>query len=170
MAATAACYLLPWLGCWLLYLSISQGLAWHRQQQLRQELTELSARVGVEQAPLAPAISPADHARQSADLQFANALIAKDRFSWTDLLDRLEKTLTKDVTLTRIEPDHEKRSLRLAGMAENVAALRKYLSSLLRSDSLANAFLLRQDARKIKDRYGREHTIVAFQLVIQKAF
>jgi Tfp pilus assembly protein PilN len=170
LAATIARRLLPLLVCWLVCLLIGQGLALHRRRQLAEELSALAARVKAASPPVSKTLSAGDYKRQAADLSFADSLIAKDRFSWTDLLDRLEGTLTREVTLTRIEPDYKERSLRLAGLAENVEALRRYLSSLLHSDSLSAAYLLGQETKKIKDSHGREQAVVVFQIEIRKAF
>jgi hypothetical protein len=170
LTATIARRLLPVLVCWLACLLIAQGLALHRRRHLAEELTGLAARVKAVSLPASGPLSAGDYKRQAADLSFADSLIAKDRFSWTDLLDRLEGTLTRGVTLTRIEPDYKERSLRLAGMAENVEALQRYLSSLLHSDSLSAAYLLGQETKKIKDSHGREQAVVVFQVEIKEAF
>ncbi len=170
LAAMIARPLLPLMACWLIYLLISQGLLLNRQKALKQELAALDAEV-VSSTPQALGnLSAKDYQRQETAIAFINGLAARDRFSWIDLLGRLEETLTKGVSLSQIAPNYQQRSLQLTGLAENVQALRGYLSSLLRSDSLAAAYLLQQDSRKIKDRYGREHRAVTFSIEIQKAF
>lgn len=170
IVGTLARYLLPLLGCWLLFLLISQGRIIYHRHQLRKELDALSSQVKTVQPEPAIQISAKDQARQEADIRFVNDIITKDQFSWIELLDRLEKTLIDGVTLMRIEPDYKERSLQLSGMAENVDALKSYLTSLLGSDTLAAAFLLRQNTQTFKDRYNREHPAIAFQIAIQKAF
>jgi Tfp pilus assembly protein PilN len=170
LAATIARRLLPLLGCWLLYLLISQGLIMHRQQSLKKELARLVARVRVDEPPVPRNISAEEIKRQEEELAFINGLVAKDNFAWTELLGRLEKAMTQGITLTGIEPNYQEGSLRIAGLAEDVSALRGYLTSLLNSDSLAAAYLLQQETRMVKDQQDGEHAVVAFRIEIQKAF
>lgn len=170
IAAMIARPLVPLLACWLIYLLLSQGLLWHRQQALKQELLALDAAVLSGSPQALGNLSAKDYKRQAVAIAFINGLTAKERFSWIELLGRLEETLTKGVTLTQIAPNYQQRSLQLTGLAENVQTLQGYLGSLLHSDSLSAAYLLQQDSRKVKDRFGREHRAVTFSIEIQKAF
>ena len=170
MATMVARPLLPLLACWLIYLLLSQGLLWHRQQSLKQDLAALDASVLSGTPQTLSNLSAKDYKRQATAIAFIDKLSAKDHFSWIELLGRLEATLTKGVTLSQIAPNYQQRSLQLTGVAENVQALQGYLSSLLRSESLAAAYLLQQDSRKVKDRFGREHRAVTFSIEIQRAF
>jgi Tfp pilus assembly protein PilN len=170
LAATIARWLLPLLGCWLLILLISQGMALHLRQDLEKELNGVSARVRAEKPHVSRTFSAAEIKCQEGEIAFINGLIAKDRFSWTELLGRLEKAMTRGITLTGIQPDYREGNLQISGFAENVDALRGYLTSLLHSDTLAAAYLLQQEARKVKDRSDREHPVVAFRIEIQRAF
>lgn len=170
LATMIARWLLPLLGGWLIYLLISQGLVMHRRQSLKNDLADLAARARAENPPISRTLSPGEIKHLEKEIAFINGLVAKDQFSWTELLDRLEKATTKGITLTGIEPDYRKGSLQVAGLAKDVGALRGYLSSLLNSDSLAAAYLLQQETRKVKDPFDREHAVVAFRIEIQRAF
>jgi len=170
LAATIARWLLPLLGCWLLYLAISQGIAAQHRQGLKKELAALNVRVRAENPPISRTLSPGEIKRQEEEIAFINGLVAKDNFAWTELLGRLEKAMTQGITLTGIEPNYQEGSLRIAGLAEDVSALRGYLTSLLNSDSLAAAYLLQQETRMVKDQQDGEHAVVAFRIEIQKAF
>jgi Tfp pilus assembly protein PilN len=170
LATTIARWLLPLLGGWLIYLLISQGLVIHRRQSLNNDLADLVARVRAENSPLSRTLSPGEIKHLEEDIAFINGLVAKDQFSWTELLGRLEKATTQGITLTGIEPNYRDGSLQVAGLAEDVAALRGYLTSLLNSDSLAAAYLQQQETRKVKDPFDQEHAVVAFRIEIQRAF
>lgn len=170
LAETLAKWLLPFLWAWLIYLLISQGVALRHRKSLMVKLAGVQAKVRADNPPVSRAISSEAIKRQEKDIVFIDALVAKDRFSWTELLGRLEQAMTAGITLTGIEPDYSDRSLQITGLAENVDALRAYLDSLLNSDSLNAAYLLRQDNKKIKDRFEREHPVVGFRVEIQKAF
>jgi len=169
MAATVARWLLPLLGLCLLYLLISQGMALTRRNSLEKDLAGMRATVPAENRP-ARTVSAEAIKRQAEGIAFMDGLVAKDRFSWTKLLDRLEKTLTDGITLTGIEPHYREGSLQIAGLAEDVTALRRYLSSLLRSESLREAYLLQQETRKLKGQFDREQAVVVFRIEIKKAF
>lgn len=169
LAVTIARWLVPLLGCWFLYLLTCQGMALHRLRALEKERAGLTAKVPAEHSAKARPVSPEEITRQEEKIVFIEALAAKDRFSWTELLGRLEKTLTQGITLTGIEPNYGDDSLQIAGMAKDVGALREYLTSLLHTKSLAEVYLLQQEVRKIKDRGGREQSVVAFRIEIKKA-
>lgn len=169
MAATFARWLLPLLGLCLLSLLISLGMALHRRKSLETDLSGMIAKLPADNRP-ARTVSAEEIKRQAEAIAFMDSLAAKDRFSWTKLLDRLEKTLTDGITLTGIEPNYREGSLQIAGLAEDVTALQRYLSSLLRSESLREAYLLQQETRKLKSHLDREHAVVVFRIVINKAF
>lgn len=170
LSVTIARWLLPLLGCWLLYLLVSQGMALHLRQNLEKERAELTAKVRSEYPAVPRAVSAEAIKRQEEEMAFVNTLAVKDRFSWTELLGRLEKALTQGITLTGIEPNNQAGSLQIAGLAEDVGALQEYLTSHLHTESLSDVYLLQQESRKIKVRDGREQSVVAFRIEIQKAF
>ncbi|ABA87395.1 type II secretion system protein PulN, putative [Syntrophotalea carbinolica DSM 2380] len=170
LSVTIARWLLPLLGCWLIYLLVSQGMVLHRWQNLEKERVALTAKVRSEYPAASRPVSAEAIKRQEDEMAFVNTLAAKDRFSWTELLGRLEKALTQGITLTGIEPNTQVGSLQITGLAENVGTLQKYLTSHLHTESLSDIYLLRQEFRKIKVQGGQEQSVVAFRIEIKKAF
>lgn len=162
--------LMPLFTCLFLYLLITQCLSWNHQQDLKLRLDELNAAV-LSTKPQTPGnLSTEDFERQNASMAFINDLEAKDRFSWIELLGRLEESLSSGVTLIQIVPNYSQHSLQVIGLAENITSLRGYLNSLLHSDTLREAYLLQQASFKIKNHFGREHRAIKFNIEIQKAF
>ena len=101
-------------------------------------------------------------------LTFANGLIAKESFRWTELLGDLESVAEPQVRITEIRPDFKNGSLQLAGQAKTVADLRQYLDTLIASPVFSKVYLLRQDETESKGLVGSiPQKLINFSLVVE---
>ncbi len=137
-------------------------------RQVRAHLAELEQNAPRQSGP--EEISPARLAQLRAEVAFANEVLAKDAFRWTELLDRLEEVLTEGITIRAIQPEYKSGSLKLAGTARGVPGLRTFLDRLLGSPHFTEVLLLDQAVAKVKDSQEREREALEFSLVLKGAF
>ncbi|MDD5330551.1 MAG: hypothetical protein PHX38_11125 [Sulfuricella sp.] len=91
----------------------------------------------------APSIksTPEDQERLRAELQLSNRIIDKLDMPWDALFATVEATANKQAILLGVEPDAERREVRLTGEAKDAAAMLGYLRELRRASALKNAYL-----------------------------
>ncbi len=79
----------------------------------------------------------------SEQAQFANARLAERAFSWSELLDRLERVLPNDVRIESVSPAFDKNGmvhLSLLAVAKNGEGMVHTLDRLNRDPRFSNAF------------------------------
>ena len=160
-----------WLvgGVLSILLAVNLVYAWRNLQQLRQvdvRLAELDERLAAQRGRAATGYSPENHARLMERIGVANQLIDADRFRWSALLGRLEELLPADVAIRTLKPNYRDRSLQIAAVARDTAALRELLDALLASAELNQVYLLNQSL--LEQQNGE--TVVQFSLVVREAF
>jgi len=96
----------------LAYLMLTNFDTWYRYRyetrKTRADIERIDALTAQERSRGQIAnhqLSQLDLARLDSQSKFVNAKLAERTFSWSDLLDRLESTLDKDVRLTSIAPN-----------------------------------------------------------------
>jgi len=93
----------------------------------------------------------------SEQTQFANARLAERAFSWSELLDRLERILPDDVRLESIAPNFSKDGyvhLMLAAVGKNSASMVHMLDRLNHDPRFSNAFPTSEDRGDTGYRFG----------------
>jgi type IV pilus assembly protein PilN len=133
-----------------------------RLDQLQQRSAELQRETGD--------FNTAAYQRLVEEIAFANSILERDAFRWTDLLDRLELLVPEGVSLRSILPDHKNRALNITAVARGLDEMMLLLDRLAQSESLRNVYLLRQEAGKMSDPGGRERETIVFYLVVREAF
>lgn len=137
------------IGRWLAAIVLVGGLViaamWaQRYLELRNDLDEWRdslqrverRRVGESQRP------PGESAqRLKAELKRANRVIESLATPWQDLLNATESALSEQATLLGIDPDAERREVRLTGEAKDLPAMLDYLKALRQSPVLLDAVL-----------------------------
>ncbi len=136
--------------------------------QLRTRLAELEQEMASRRGSNAD-FSPAAQDDLRKRMAFANDIIGRDSFRWTELLNRLEQVLPPGVRISGIQPDHKAASLRLVGMARSVADLRNFLDRLMKSADFSDAYLLQQGTVEFQDVAG-EREVTSFSIVVKGAF
>jgi len=97
-------------------------------------------------------------------------LLDQDSFRWTALFDRMEILLPAGVSIRRFQPDYEKQSLAIEGVAKNLSALQQLLDRLLEADTISNAYLQRQSETKVRDTSGKEYPALSFSISLEGVF
>lgn len=113
--------------------------------------------------------SPERYKIVKSEIAAANQIVAADQFHWTELLNRFEVLLPKDVSIRSIQPDYKDRSIRLEGVAQNVSAMTRFMDNLLASNDFSQAFL-QQHAEIDTQQLNSKLTQTGFSLVIREAF
>lgn len=83
------------------------------------------------------------------EIRFANSIIEKKNFNWLNLLEQLESAVPEGVTLSSVEPDVQKRTLKLTGYGKTFTDLRRLFEMLSSSAYFGNVFLENQSAIKV---------------------
>ncbi|KIH76449.1 type IV pilus assembly protein PilN [Geoalkalibacter ferrihydriticus] len=162
------------IGALLLVLLVVNLLFFSRTRdeivELEQRLSELRERAGARDDEGVIDISPAAQRQLLSDIAFANSILEKDSFRWTQLLDRLEGLVPDGVSIRSILPDHRTRSLNLTAVARGLDEMTAFLDRLLESDQLRDVYLLRQEQTTVTDFAGRERQALLFSLTLREAF
>lgn len=114
-------------------------------------------------------MSPADLAEHRAALLKAQEILERDAFRWTRIFDRMERLLPKGVSLRSFNPDYERKTLSLTGVARDLATLQALLDNL-HADAFERAYLLSQAETRLKDSRGMEHTAISFVVNLTGVF
>lgn len=137
------------IGRWVAVVLFATGLVacglWgQRYLELREDLAEWRdslqradrRRAGDAQRP------PAENAqRMKAELQRANRVIEALSTPWPDLFTAAESAYSDRSILIGIDPDPERREVRLTGEAKDLAAMLDYIKALRASPVLMDAML-----------------------------
>ncbi|MES2356534.1 MAG: hypothetical protein V4568_19460 [Pseudomonadota bacterium] len=89
---------------------------WHGLQKAQRKSTESSTG------------RAADWERLQAELKAANRVITRLSLQWDALFQNIETSVNAEVTLLSIEPDTEKRELKITAEAKNLAAMLDYMT------------------------------------------
>ncbi len=93
----------------------------------------------------------------SEQTKFVNARLAERAFSWSELLDRLERVIPADVRIESIAPSFGKDGmvhLSMAASAKNGTGMINTLDRLNRESSFANAFPTSEENNQGAFRFG----------------
>jgi type IV pilus assembly protein PilN len=97
------------------------------------------------------------------NIRYANEILAKDSFRWTRLLDQLESVVPRQVRILKIDPNHEKRTVKLAGHAKTLKAMKRFIDNLIKSEHYTHVFLDQQATVS-------EPKVIRFSITMEGAF
>ncbi|TAN79879.1 MAG: hypothetical protein EPN14_05770 [Gallionella sp.] len=86
--------------------------------------------------------TPEDLERVKSELRFANRVIEKLDTPWDALFGAVEEAFNEQVTLLSVEPDTERREVRLLAEAKNLGAMLDYVQQVRESPVLKNGYLV----------------------------
>lgn len=137
----------PWEGVLLLVLALAVMVAsgiYYRNLSVQADLLES----GVEQRERAaqrqlPGRRQGEHTTVAMALEVkrANEVLRQLSLPWYGLLQTIESAGGKDVALLGLEPDTEKRLVKISGEAKNIAAMLDYIKQLENQDLFGNVYL-----------------------------
>lgn len=116
---------------WVFFTLQAEADAW---QVDRRRLDRIAAAPRVQE-------SAENREKLQAELRFANRVIDKLDMPWDALFGTVEAAGGDDAILLGIEPDAERRDVRLMGEAKDTEAMLAYLRELRRAPALRNAHL-----------------------------
>lgn len=134
------------LGIALLAIALvgASYIGW-RYWQLRHELDRWQSdwqRLTGMAAQVSKASTPEDRERLGAELRFANRIIDKLDTPWDALFGAVEGAYSDQAILLSVEPDTERREVRLSAEAKDMATMLAYLEQVRQSPVLRNAYLV----------------------------
>jgi hypothetical protein len=95
-------------------------------------------------------ISEKDLKLLKRDVEFISNAIPRETFSWTELLSNLEEYVPRNVFLTQISPDFNKKKIKIVGVAKTMKDMLSLVDNLNRSSYFTNALLLKHSEDKNK--------------------
>jgi hypothetical protein len=101
------------------------------------------------------------------DIRFANTILEKRRFHWTDFLDQLESLAAEKIKIRSIQPNFKDRAVKLSGLAKNLSDLQEFLEKLSAKASFSDYFLLEQAQKTIKEKSGLSRNVVTFTVLVK---
>ncbi len=109
-------------------------------------LKELEDKVLASQGGDVADYSAARYEKVLAEIEQANMILQRDNFRWTVLLGELEQVVPGNVKILTIDPDHEKKTVKLSGMARRLKDMKGFIDNLIESDNYSDVLLLSQAA------------------------
>jgi Tfp pilus assembly protein PilN len=92
--------------------------------------------------------STADAQRAGAEIKVANEVIMQLSLPWNELFNALEEANSSNIALLGIEPNANKRVVRVSGEAKNSAALFAYIRILQAHKSMSGVYLKHQQVQE----------------------
>lgn len=146
------------------YLTVTNFDTWYRYrnetQTTRAKIDSLDAQTVEEQRradEVSQRLRAVDVKTLATQTQFANARIAERAFSWSELLDRLERVFAKDVRINSITPTFSKSGLvhlTLMCEAKTGDGLVTTLDRFNRDGHFANAFPANEEHTEVGYRFN----------------
>lgn len=136
------------IGLLLLWLAFDvKGIASNigESQRLQQQIAAMDSKLKGE----AKGIPPKEYEAVLAKIGFANAIIDRKNLDWLHFLNQLESVTPDGIALTAVDPDPEKKTLKMAGVAKNFANLRIFFETLESSTYFRNVYLENQSEVKV---------------------
>ena len=134
----------------------------HSYVSTRQRVTQLELRAAQMPAPAGiAAVKSRDPKHFEAQITAIERVVNRLTFDWHVLFKELERTTTQEIALTSIEPEPDRRSLMVSGVARDYPALLTYVSTLRSSAVLNNVFLKKHETARNQPQQGVVFTIVA---------
>ena len=96
-------------------------------------------------------------------IQAANEILQRDSFHWTNLLDRMESVVPRDVLIVKILPNHKEMEIKLSGQSKNLKSLKRFIDNLIKSGYYDQVFLEQQ--ARIEDT-----KVIRFNIRLEGAF
>lgn len=140
----------------------------HTQKQtmtIRAHLEEINVR-DVDETP----IDLGELDRMHRKIVFANEILTRKGFRWTELFNQLEELLQGGITIRSLRPDYRDGSLRIAGSTRNLEDLKGFIDRIQASRHFETVYLHDQHRVKIEGSVGLRKTALNFSLRLSGAF
>jgi len=95
------------------------------------------------------------------EVNFANALIIRKSFSWTSFFSSLEEPVSRDISVSRVQPEGKDNGVQIEGKSLSLHSLTQFILELEKSPHFDTIFLANQK----KDKEGRIQFLITFRYV-----
>ena len=136
-----------WVG-WLLLLVgvVSAGIAVSTFRGVSEQKGNLEATLAQSERKRITGVrgelSELDSKRYAEEIKLANAVAERLTLPWEDLFQAIEARGSKEVALLALEPDVQKKTLRITAEARNKADMLEYVRNLNQDERLMNVHLV----------------------------
>lgn len=153
----------------LLILAIQGNAYLQNRQQALQYQAHLDALQEQLRGKLPKRLTPEELAEQRQAYQRAETLLQRDAFRWTVLFNRMEGLLPDGVSLRSFNPDYNKNSLHINGVAKNLKKLQMLLHNL-QTAQFNQVFLENQGEVDVNDGRGGKRKALSFTISLKGVF
>lgn len=153
----------------LLILAIQGNIYLQNHQLTLQYQSHLGALQEQLHGKMPKRLTPEELAVQRQAYRKAEALLQKDSFRWTVLFNRMENLLPDGVSLRSFNPDYNKNSLMIHGVAKNLKKLRNLLDNL-QGASFKQVYLKNQGEVDVENGRGGKRGALSFSIAIEGIF
>ncbi len=163
------------LGCLILALMLVVLLLFQARAVLQERERNLSYQKEIStletqlSSKLPKQFSKEQLATQQEAFQQAQELLQRDAFRWTALFDRLEKLLPEHVSLKNLNPNYQKGSLTIEGVARQLGDLQQLLDNL-HAEEFKQVFLTGQSSVDVDDFAGNKRPALQFSILLEGVF
>lgn len=130
----------------LLLLGVNLSLTW----RTRAETAKIGERIAeLKSAGARVPVANAGYSQQALEglekrTLFANNLLERDHFRWTELLDQLEESTPAGISIRGVQPDFKSSAVKISGVARSISELRRLLDRLAASPHFSRVLLFQQ--------------------------
>lgn len=114
-------------------------------------------------------IDPQAVADRQQSYDRARRLLKRDSFRWTALFDRMERLLPIGVSFLSFNPDYEKKSLQINGLAKDLKSLQVLLNNL-EAEKFDPVYLNNQGQISVDDGRGGKRVALTFAVSLGRVF
>lgn len=100
-------------------------------------------------------------------IRFANGLIERKSADWLQLLDRIETVVPDGISLTSVQPERAKQTLKLSGAARDFGRIRAMIDAMEASQDFTDVFLVSQSETRATDGRRTMTFVVTCKVVVQ---
>lgn len=138
VAGVAALTLSLAAAAWVGWLDVAQQRALEGKEDERQTILRSRRQVADNARQ---AVSQEEKDRQRRELKLAQSVIERLDTPWGVLFSTVESAFDDQVTLLNVEPDPDRREVRLVAEAKNLQAMQAYIRQLRQAPALRDAYL-----------------------------
>jgi len=116
---------------------LAAGMLVERYREVKLDLARIEAQQGLLGTEKRPARATSRE-RLDEEVKTAEAVLRQLALPWSTIIETIEGAATDDVALLQMQPDAQRRQLRLAAEARNPEAMLEYLRRLAAAKALAD--------------------------------
>ena len=142
-------------------LAVQSGDLRSRIQEAEQKLTRLEKEGQRRLQQAGQPTQAADSAAMQLEVSQANEILHQLSRPWNGLFKAIESSNEKEIALLSVQPDMQRRVLRLGGEAKSFDALLAYVGRLEKNEGLSKVFVTQHEIRNQDPEKPVRFTLVA---------